>query len=402
MLFTLVMQQSDSNYNPKMSEHHRKPSKWGSVATPSLFFNGKGSSLPDHISKKDISRHFSDFESEIRRVVLFRDKSGKSQGRGFVEFESKEAAGEALSALRGVELMETIPIFLNYYTKRGQKKQNEPCPSTKHGRASVDVSTNFAGHTPDFQRLAPPYRPKASKFNDSCKLFVSCHGQRFPECIQDQDLKHHFKSYAGKEVLTAYIARDSRTNRSQGFGYVEFASMSSARKAKCSLSGSLLLDKFPIYIAFNKPVLLPDMVSKPFQCSSRHLLYLKSYFFVNPSKEADGFRTMLPAELTDKDPSISLCGSRDDVESSEQTINERLLRNLGNSIVLLQYPSEFASLLGEDLLTRVNPSQDRVICILQDKSTEPQKSSGMLTMAIYSFSQDPEYLQETTSKMKVP
>ena len=401
MLFTLVMQQSDSNYNPKMSESHRKPSKWGSAATPSLFFSGKGSSLPDHISKKDISRHFSDFESKIKRVVLFRDKSEKSQGRGFVEFESKEAAGEALTALRGVELMETIPIFLSYYTKRGRKKQNEPCPSTKHGQASVDVSTNFAGHTPDFQRLASPYRPKASKLDVSCKLFVSCHGQRFPDYIRGCDLKHHFKLYS-EEVLNAYIARDSRTNRSQGFGYVEFASMSSAHKAKRSLSGSLLLDKFPIYIAFEKPVLLPDMVSKPFQCSSRHLLYLKSYFFVNPSKEADGFRTMLPAELTDKDPSISLCGSRDDVESSEQTINEKLLLNLGNSIVLLQYPSEFASLLGEDFLTRVNPAQDRVICILQDKSTESQKSSGMLTMAIHSFSQDPEYLQETTRKMKVP
>ena len=391
------MQQSDSDYNPKLSEYHRKPAKRmrgrRSAATPSLFFNGKGSSLPDYINKMDISRHFSDFKSKIKRVVLFRDKSGKSQGKGFVEFESKEAAGEALSALRGVELMETIPIVLSYYTKRGRKKQNEPCPS-------VDVSTNYAGHTPDLE-FASTYRPKASKFDDSCKLFVSCHDQRFPECIRDRDLKHHFKSY-GKEVLTAYIARDSRTNRSQGFGYVEFASMSSACKAKHSLSGSLLLDKFPIYIEFDKPVLLPDMVSKPFQCSSRHLLYLKSYFFVNPSKEADGFRAMLPAELTDKDPSISLCGSRDDVESSEQTINERLLLNLSNSVVLLQYPSEFASLLGEDFLTRVNPPQDRVICILQDKSTEPEKSSGMLTMAIYSFSQDPEYLQETTSKMKVP
>lgn len=370
-----------------MSEFHRRRasktrSGQGSTATPNLFFNGKGSSLPDHITKQDIRQHFSDFESKIAKVVLFRDKSGKSQGRGFVEFESKEAAGEALSSLRGVQLMGTIPIHLNYFTKGGRKKQNEPQASTMtHPRVMPSKFAEFAS-------------------SDICKLFISCHGQRFPEYVSDLDLQHHFKSY-GKDVVRAYIARDSRTNRSQGFGYVEFASISSASKAKRQFSGSLLLNEFPIYIDFDKPVLLPEMVSAPLHCSSEHLLYLRSYFFVKPSKKSKCFRAKLPAKLIDKDNSLTLCGSKDDVESSEQTINKELLFSLRHTMVLLHYPLEFESLLGEDFLTLVNPSQDGVKCILQDESTESETESGKLTKKMYLFSQDPKCLQETTRKMKV-
>lgn len=264
------------------------------------------------------------------------------------------------------------------------------------------------GHTSvlvqEYQQWRPASRERGVQGSiqvDRCRLFVSRvgQGQRLPGYVTAKDLKDHFESVFGDEVLSAYIALDYKTDESKGFGFVMFASVDSAREAKSRLRGTLLLDEIPLYITFDKQQSLAVKITKHLECSSEHLLYLRRYFFVNPSEEAERIKQVLPAELTDKEESLSLYGSRVDVKWSEQILNEELLTTLGHTMTLLSYPPEFSSLVGEEFITPVNFSQDTVTCILQQKPSD--QKSGKLMMEIHLYSHDPRALQEATSKMKV-
>jgi len=66
----------------------------------------------------------------------------------------------------------------------------------------------------------------------SQKLFVG----NLAYSVTDDDLKAHFES-AG-EVVSARVITDRDTNRSRGFGFVEFADDETGSKAKADLQDS--------------------------------------------------------------------------------------------------------------------------------------------------------------------
>jgi len=68
----------------------------------------------------------------------------------------------------------------------------------------------------------------------SQKLFVG----NLDYSVKDEDLEKHFGQYG--EVVSARVITDRETNRSRGFGFVEFADEESAQKAKKELQDSEL------------------------------------------------------------------------------------------------------------------------------------------------------------------
>lgn len=54
----------------------------------------------------------------------------------------------------------------------------------------------------------------------------------------DQDLEQAFSEYG--EITSAAVVKDRDTNRSKGFGFVEFAQAADAQKAKDAMNGKEL------------------------------------------------------------------------------------------------------------------------------------------------------------------
>jgi RNA recognition motif-containing protein len=68
--------------------------------------------------------------------------------------------------------------------------------------------------------------------------------------LQDEDLKKFFTPYG--EVSSARIIMDKGTERSRGFGFVEMADETAARKAITELDGNMV-DGRPIKVNEAKP-----------------------------------------------------------------------------------------------------------------------------------------------------
>ena len=64
------------------------------------------------------------------------------------------------------------------------------------------------------------------------RLFVG----GLPWAVDDHQLRDHFQNYG--EVVSATVIRDRETQRSRGFGFVEFSSDDDASKAVETLDGS--------------------------------------------------------------------------------------------------------------------------------------------------------------------
>ncbi|KAJ0437208.1 hypothetical protein HanHA300_Chr16g0599451 [Helianthus annuus] len=170
---------------------HRDPSIRKS-GTANIFIKN----LDKTIDNKALHDTFSSF-GNILSCKIATDSTGQSKGYGFVQFDTEEAAQNAIDKLNGM-LMNDKQVYVGHFLR----KQERDSSST-------------------------------SKFNN---VYV----KNLPESTTDEDLKKTFGEYG--TITSAVIMRDG-DGKSKCFGFVNFENADDAAKAVESLNGKKIDDK---------------------------------------------------------------------------------------------------------------------------------------------------------------
>ena len=153
--------------------------------------------LDKSIDHKALHDTFSSF-GNILSCKIATDGSGQSKGFGFVQFENKESAQNAIDKLNGM-LINDKQVFVGHFLR-------------KQERETVAIKT---------------------KFNN---VFV----KNLAESTTDEDLKKFFGEYG--TITSAVVMRDG-DGKSKCFGFVNFENADDAAKAVEALNGKKFDDR---------------------------------------------------------------------------------------------------------------------------------------------------------------
>lgn len=167
-------------------------------AAPNLFiFLLWEQNLDKEIDHKALHDTFSSF-GNILSCKIATDASGMSKGYGFVQFDSEEAAQNAIDKLNGM-LINDKQVFVGHFLR---KQERETALSR-------------------------------TKFNN---VYV----KNLSESITDEDLKKIFGEYG--TITSAVVMRDGE-GKSKCFGFVNFENADDAAKAVEALNGKTFDEK---------------------------------------------------------------------------------------------------------------------------------------------------------------
>ncbi|KAH9692404.1 polyadenylate-binding protein 8 [Citrus sinensis] len=181
-----------NNKSIRIMYSHRDPSIRKS-GTGNIFIKNLDKSI-DHKALHDT---FSSF-GNILSCKIATDGSGQSKGFGFVQFENKESAQNAIDKLNGM-LINDKQVFVGHFLR-------------KQERETVAIKT---------------------KFNN---VFV----KNLDESTTDEDLKKIFGEYG--TITSAVVMRDG-DGKSKCFGFVNFENVDDAAKAVDALNGKKFDDR---------------------------------------------------------------------------------------------------------------------------------------------------------------
>ena len=166
---------------------------------PSVRRSGDGNvfikDLDASIDNKALHELFSSFGNILSCKVAL-DERGNSKGYGFVHFETKESADEAIAKLNGLLLNDKKVVVCHHISRKDRVAQTD---------AAKSVYTN---------------------------VFV----KNLDENVDDAELEKLFAAHG--KITSALISRDESTGRSKGFAFVNFESHASAEAAVNALNGS--------------------------------------------------------------------------------------------------------------------------------------------------------------------
>ncbi|OIW10387.1 hypothetical protein TanjilG_05535 [Lupinus angustifolius] len=171
---------------------HRDPSIRKS-GTANIFIKN----LDKMIDHKGLHDTFSTF-GQILSCKVATDASGQSKGYGFVQFDSEEAAKNAIDKLNGM-LLNDKQVYVGHFLRK-QDRHNAP---------------------------------SKTKFNN---VYV----KNLSESVTDDDLKKFFGEYG--TITSSVVMRDG-DGKSKCFGFVNFENPDEAAKAVESLNGKKFEDK---------------------------------------------------------------------------------------------------------------------------------------------------------------
>lgn len=161
---------------------------------PSLRRSGVGNifvkNLDTSIDNKALYDTFSLFGNILSCKVAIDHTTGGSKGYGYVHYETAEAASEAIAKINGM-LIAGQEVFVGHF----QKRQDRP---------DSDDWTN-------------------------------CYVKNIPTQWSDADLMKEFQPFGN--VLSAVVMKDSATDLSRGFGFVNYEDSDGAHKAVEALNG---------------------------------------------------------------------------------------------------------------------------------------------------------------------
>lgn len=181
-----------NNKSIRIMYSHRDPSIRKS-GTGNIFIKNLDKSI-DHKALHDT---FSSF-GNILSCKIATDGSGQSKGFGFVQFEDKESAQNAIDKLNGM-LINDKQVFVGHFLR-------------KQERETAAIKT---------------------KFNN---VFV----KNLAESTTDEDLKKSFGEYG--TITSAVVMRDG-DGKSKCFGFVNFENADDAAKAVDALNGKKFDDR---------------------------------------------------------------------------------------------------------------------------------------------------------------
>ena len=166
---------------------------------PSVRRSGDGNvfikDLDASIDNKALHELFSSFGNILSCKVAL-DEQGNSKGYGFVHFESKEGAEEAIAKLNGLLLNDKKVVVCHHVSRKDRVAQTD---------AAKSVFTN---------------------------VFV----KNLDESVDDSELEQIFAAYG--KITSALISRDEASGRSKGFAFINFETHSAAEAAVNALNGT--------------------------------------------------------------------------------------------------------------------------------------------------------------------
>ncbi len=165
---------------------------------PALRKTGQGNvfikNLDTAIDNKALHDTFAAF-GNILSCKVAQDETGASKGYGFVHYETDEAASQAIKHVNGMLLNEK-KVFVGHHI---------------------------------------PKKDRQSKFEEMKANFTNIYVKNIPTEVTDAEFRDLFEKYG--EVTSASLARDQETNKSRGFGFVNFINHEHAAKAVDELNG---------------------------------------------------------------------------------------------------------------------------------------------------------------------
>lgn len=278
---------------------------------PTLRRSGVGNifikNLDKHIDHKGLYDTFSAF-GNILSCKIANDEKGQSKGYGFVHYETKEAAHEAISKVNGMMLNDKKVFVGEFMSRRDridsngdQQKKYKNCfvknlgPEIsndtlmeafgKYGSiTSCVIMTDDDGKSKGFGFVAFESNEDAEKACDALdgsdiegNKITCCRAQKKAERamelknkfeaqkierisryqgvnlyiknledgIDDERLRTEFSQFG--TITSAKVMKDDKTN-SKGFGFVCFSSPDEATKAVTEMNGRIIVTK-PLYVA---------------------------------------------------------------------------------------------------------------------------------------------------------
>jgi len=183
----------------------------------------------------DLLAEFSRFGTIVEGNVPLDHATGMSKGFGFVKFDSKTSAREAIEAVNGTvvePLSGTRPLIV----KRAEANNGA------HGR-----NTRFGGM--DRRRYHPqqrmvPFTPQPVTYEGVC-VFV----YNIPHQMNENGLMDLFRTYGN--VLGARVMRNLN-HISKGFGFVNMSTMEEANNAIAGLNGRALIPDKPLQVSLKR------------------------------------------------------------------------------------------------------------------------------------------------------
>ncbi|KAL3423778.1 Polyadenylate-binding protein, cytoplasmic and nuclear 2 [Phlyctema vagabunda] len=165
---------------------------------PALRKTGQGNvfikNLDVAIDNKALHDTFAAF-GNILSCKVAQDESGASKGYGFVHYETDEAASQAIKHVNGMLLNEK-KVFVGHHI---------------------------------------PKKDRQSKFEEMKANFTNIYVKNIPAEVTDEEFRDLFEKFG--EVTSASLARDQETNKSRGFGFVNFINHEHAHTAVEELNG---------------------------------------------------------------------------------------------------------------------------------------------------------------------
>jgi len=184
---------------------------------------------------EDLLNEFSRFGTIVEYNVPIDHATGMGRGFGFVKFDSKTAAHDAMEALNG-SIVESLSGSRSLIVKRAEANNGA------HGR-----NTRFGGMDRRHYRQQPrivPYPPQPVTYDGVC-VFV----YNIPHQMNENGLQDLFRTYG--TVLGARVMRNMN-HLSKGYGFVNMSNMEEANSAIAGLNGRVLIPDKPLQVSLKR------------------------------------------------------------------------------------------------------------------------------------------------------
>lgn len=178
------------------------------------FTNVYAKNVDLEVTQEEFEELFKKF-GDVTSCVLSIDEEGKSRGFGFVNFESHDAAQNAVNELHDLDFHGQ-----KLFVARAQKKSERE----EELRRSYEAAKN----------------EKLSKFQG-----VNLYLKNIPEEFDDERLREEFSPFG---TITSLKIMRAPSGVSRGFGFVCYSSPDEANKAVAEMNGKMM-DNKPLYVA---------------------------------------------------------------------------------------------------------------------------------------------------------
>ncbi|KAK6115936.1 hypothetical protein DH2020_008205 [Rehmannia glutinosa] len=211
------------------------------------------SNLEKTIDNKALHDTFSSF-GNILSCKIATDPNGQSKGYGFVQFDTEEAAQNAIDKLNGM-LINDKQVYVGHFLRKQERDTN----FGEYGTITSSVVMRDAdGKSRCFGFV------NFENADDAAKAVEALNGKKFDEkewyvgkamkkSEREQELKSRFEQTARRTfsefgtITSCKVMRDP-SGISRGSGFVAFSTPEEASRALSDMNGKMVISK-PLYVA---------------------------------------------------------------------------------------------------------------------------------------------------------